>query len=381
MKKICLILLLLVFVTLSTKAEDSKDPIVIPLHNWSSQIVGAHVMGQILERNGNNVEYQPFDSHAVFDNMCKGTAHIIHETWDVFAKSFYEKVEKGCIEIAALHDAYGEEGWWVPKFTIDMCPDLPNYKALNRCSALKGVFIDGPKEWHGNEYKKLINNLNLNFKIKYVNSASGLWEALYKAKRNNEAIVMFNWSPNFPDGEFDGRMIEFPDQYRKRSQFKTLVWKGFKNKWPDAYKVLKIINFSAMDISKMAYFVDSENMSHDEAANRWLLNNKDKVDHWLDNTSKWITKKKSKEDEQKEKATKEAAAKEKARLEKKAKERAAKEKARKEKAAKEKAELNKTYDPNEINKERLKDLKWLFDEGLINEQEYKQKKKEILDQL
>ena len=77
----------------------------------------------------------------------------------------------------------------------------------------------------------------------------------------------------------------------------------------------------------------------------------------------------------------EKAAKEKARLEKKAKERAAKEKARKEKAAKEKAELNKTYDPNEINKERLKDLKWLFDEELINEEEYNQKKQEILDQL
>ena len=82
-------------------------------------------------------------------------------------------------------------------------------------------------------------------------------------------------------------------------------------------------------------------------------------------------KKKSKEDEQKEKAAKEKAAKEKA----------AKEKARKEKAAKEKVELNKTYDLNEINKERLKDLKELFEEELINEQEYNQKKQGILDLL
>ncbi len=64
-----------------------------------------------------------------------------------------------------------------------------------------------------------------------------------------------------------------------------------------------------------------------------------------------------------------------------AKEKAVREKKMLEKAAKERAELNKTYDLNEINKERLKDLKELFEEELINEEEYNQKKQEILDQL
>ena len=39
------------------------------------------------------------------------------------------------------------------------------------------------------------------------------------------------------------------------------------------------------------------------------------------------------------------------------------------------------YDPSQVLKERLKNLKELFEEGLINEQEYNQKKQEILDQL
>ena len=89
----------------------------------------------------------------------------------------------------------------------------------------------------------------------------------------------------------------------------------------------------------------------------------------------------AKEKAAKEKAKKQKAAKDKAAKEKAAKKKAAEEKARKEKAAKEKTELNKTYDLNEINKERLKDLKELFEEELINEQEYNQKKQEILDQL
>ncbi|MEO0922231.1 MAG: glycine/betaine ABC transporter substrate-binding protein, partial [Pseudomonadota bacterium] len=27
-------------------ADDSSDPIIIPIHNWSSQIVMSHVVGQ-----------------------------------------------------------------------------------------------------------------------------------------------------------------------------------------------------------------------------------------------------------------------------------------------------------------------------------------------
>ena len=35
---------------------DSKKPIVIPTHNWSSQIVMAYVIGGIMEDMGNNVK-------------------------------------------------------------------------------------------------------------------------------------------------------------------------------------------------------------------------------------------------------------------------------------------------------------------------------------
>lgn len=47
---------------LAAFAEDSSDPIVIPIHNWSSQIVMSHVVGQIFEGMGNNVEFVTTDS-------------------------------------------------------------------------------------------------------------------------------------------------------------------------------------------------------------------------------------------------------------------------------------------------------------------------------
>ena len=48
-------------------AADSSEPIVIPTHNWSSQVVMAYVIGGIFESLGDNVEYCSADSQAVYE--------------------------------------------------------------------------------------------------------------------------------------------------------------------------------------------------------------------------------------------------------------------------------------------------------------------------
>ena len=52
-----------------SNAADSKKPIVIPTHNWSSQIVMAYVIGGIMESMGNNVKYVNADSQAVYESI------------------------------------------------------------------------------------------------------------------------------------------------------------------------------------------------------------------------------------------------------------------------------------------------------------------------
>ncbi len=49
------------------QAKDSTKPIVIPIHNWSSQIVMAYVIGGMFEHMGSNVEYVPADTQAVYE--------------------------------------------------------------------------------------------------------------------------------------------------------------------------------------------------------------------------------------------------------------------------------------------------------------------------
>jgi glycine betaine/proline transport system substrate-binding protein len=87
-------------------AEDSEDPIVIPIHNWSSQIVMSHVVGQMFDGMGNNVEFVTTDSQAVYESVRLGDVHLELEVWEgAFGKSFRDALDKGGLHDAGDHDA------------------------------------------------------------------------------------------------------------------------------------------------------------------------------------------------------------------------------------------------------------------------------------
>ena len=69
-------------------SADSKKPTRIPVHNWSSQVVMAHVIGGIIKDMGGNVEYVPADSQKVYESIRIGDIDISHEVWQsAFGKS------------------------------------------------------------------------------------------------------------------------------------------------------------------------------------------------------------------------------------------------------------------------------------------------------
>ena len=57
---------------------DSKKPIVIPTHNWSSQIVMAYFIGGMFESMGNNVKYVNADSQAVYESIRIGDVCLLY---------------------------------------------------------------------------------------------------------------------------------------------------------------------------------------------------------------------------------------------------------------------------------------------------------------
>lgn len=289
----------------------SSDPIKIPIHNWSSQIVGAHIVGKLLNQAGFKTEYIPADSQVVYTSMCEGDIHLVHEVWQgAFGVAFEKVVSEGCVIDAATHDAKTREEWWYPAYVEEQCPGLPDWQALNKCAELfvtpetapKGRFLAGPVDWLKHDHER-VEGLNMNFEVVNAGSASALWAELEAASKRNQPIVLFNWTPNFIEALYDGKFVEFPafeEACRtdpawgsnpekthdcgnpKDGYLKIGVWKGFPDKWPGAYKILQKINFTNQDIAVMAKLADIDNLEPEEAADKWLKDNEAKWRPWLE---------------------------------------------------------------------------------------------------
>ena len=296
---------MLAFGANSINAADSKKPIIIPIHNWSSQVVMSYVIGGIFKSMGNNVSYVPADSNGVYESIRLGDVTISHEVWEgAFGHAFYTAMEKGGLIEAGTHSALTIEDMGVPKWVIEqnICPGLPDWNALKGCgskfatadSGGKGVWLDGP--WHvdpdtgKNLFEDRIPALGLDdeYTYKQTGSADALWAAIDSAKAAGEGIIIFNWTPNFTDS--DGFVfIEFPPYFfgcreteggdgacgSPRGWLKKAANYKFPKTHPMAYKAFTKMDFNTGQIGQMAALVDIDKMSHKDAAKKWLAANED----------------------------------------------------------------------------------------------------------
>ena len=290
--------------------EDSSDPIRIPLHNWSSQLVGAEVVGGILEEAGFSVEYVPSDSQVVYQSMCDGDIELVHEVWEgAFGVAFQEQVDKGCVLDWSTHNAVTREEWWYPAYVEEQCPGLPDWEALNACASIfataetgdKGRFLGGPVDWLKGDEER-VEGLGMDFEVVNAGSAATLWAELDAASVDQTPIVLFNWTPNFVEAVYEGRFIEFPlfeDACRTDPSWginselthdcgnpadgylKTGVGEHFPEKWPTAAAIMQRMDFTNPMLAAMAAAVDVDGKEPSEAAQEWLAANEGLWQGWI----------------------------------------------------------------------------------------------------
>lgn len=290
------------------KIPTHKPPVVIAVNEWASQRVLSQAVGALIQQLGYPVEYQDISVEDQWGALRQGIVHVQIEVWqssltDVLVKG----LAKGWFEDLGNHDAIGREEWWVPEYVLALCPDLPNWQALNRCAALfsteknpkQGVFFTGP--WNV-RHAELIRALNLNFRIDRLPSATPLWQKLKQAVEKNKPIVLLNWTPNWTDLYVKGQFIEFPTyepdcELRPSwgvnsmmthdcaspaaSQIKKVVWTGTERTWPCVYQLLKNIHFSHEMIAKASALKEVDQQSEAQAAQLWLKHYQLQVAAWM----------------------------------------------------------------------------------------------------
>ena len=86
-------------ISLGTASADKSGVVKIPTHNWSSQLVGAEVVGELLKMVGEEIEYIPMDSQTVYQSMADGDIDLVHEIWEgAFGASYEKSLATGNVE-------------------------------------------------------------------------------------------------------------------------------------------------------------------------------------------------------------------------------------------------------------------------------------------
>ena len=292
----------LAFTAPSFAAAESDDPIIIVQNNWTSQLVLSTVVGKVLQGMGYTVEYAPSDSQLQFKAIADGDMHFQIEAWEGSMKGAFEKArdEDGMVD-AGTHSAVTREEWWVPQYVVDKCPGLPDWKALNKCASIfavaetkpKGRFVGPPADW-GKNYAERVKALKMDFVAINVGQAATLWAELDAAVAKKEPIVLFNWTPNFIEAKTPGMFIDFPDPAKvaeckdnpnlcgapRSGWLKKAAWKGLAEKYPGAWKVMQNVNFDNSQIAAASLLVDVDGMTTEEAADKWIADNKAVIDTW-----------------------------------------------------------------------------------------------------
>jgi glycine betaine/proline transport system substrate-binding protein len=191
----------------------------------------------------------------------------------------------------------------------EMCPGLPDWKALDACAAKlataetggKGRFVGPPADW-GKHYSERIQALKMNFQEVPVGQAATLWAELQAAYDRKEPVVLFNWTPNFIEAKFEGKFVEFPAYEPAcftdpkwgsnpdaiydcgapaKGYLKKAGSKQLGEKWPMATEILKKVNFTNAQIAAAAAMVDVEGMTPEDAATKWVKENEATWKTWV----------------------------------------------------------------------------------------------------
>ncbi|MCO7224169.1 ABC transporter substrate-binding protein [Pleionea sp. CnH1-48] len=288
-------------------ADPNKKPIIVAENNWSSQMVMAKVVGQLLEKMGYEVIYRPTDYLLQLEAINRGLIHIQPELWTQSSNKLERYIQTKKVLNLGEHNTFAREEWWYPEYVEELCPGLPDWKALNQCAHLfaspqtapKGRVLTGP--WFEGDEKR-ISALKLNFKVIEAKQAEPIWAELDAAYRNKIPILLYSWAPNPIEAVYKGHFIEFPEfepecysdpswgtnpnithdcGNPKGYPIMKVAWKQFPETWPCAYKLLKRMIVDNQSISDMGKLMDFDGYSHDEAAVKWLDANTSIWHQWL----------------------------------------------------------------------------------------------------
>jgi glycine betaine/proline transport system substrate-binding protein len=273
--------------TNSNKSEkiknDKAKTVNIVYVAWDSEIASSYVLKAVIENKlGYECEMLEVTLTSLWDS-------IAHKDQDVTVAAWLPSLQK------KQRNKYKDK-------VINLGPNLegtkiglvvPDYVSINSINQLDEYAdkFDGkiigiePDAGIMKKTEKAISKYNLNDYFDLVTGSDPtMTTILSKAIKNKKWIVVTGWTPHWKFAKWNLKYLKDPKNvYGKEEHISTIVRKGLKKDMPDVYKFLDNFYWESEDMEECMLLIEKDDLSREQAAEKWIRNNQKLVNKWLSN--------------------------------------------------------------------------------------------------
>ncbi|MGH3485661.1 MAG: ABC transporter substrate-binding protein [Nocardioidaceae bacterium] len=283
-------------------AEDCGD-FNIAVNPWVGYEADAYVVGTVAQNElGCDVEYKNLKEEISWQGFGTGEVDVVLENWghpDLVKK--YIDQEQTAVRVGPTGNK-GVIGWYVPPWLAKEYPDITNWQNLNKYaddfetseSHGKGQLLDGDPSFVTND-EALVANLNLDYEVVYAGSEAALIEAFRDAEENHEWVIGYFYSPQWFLSEVPLVKVDLPpykpgcdaDPEKVACDYPAynldkIASKEFMDSGSPAAQLVQNFMWTNDDQNLVAKYIAEDGMDPEDAAQKWIDDNQDKVNAWLE---------------------------------------------------------------------------------------------------
>ncbi|GAA4100888.1 ABC transporter substrate-binding protein [Nocardioides kongjuensis] len=294
-----------------TKANESKagsagdcGELNIAVNPWVGDEASSYVVGRVASQQlGCKVNYKELKEDVSWQGFGTGEVDVVIEDWghpDLEKKFFADQGDGSATDLGPNGNV-GIIGWYVPPWLAKEHPDILEWKNLNKYakefatseSGGKGQFLGADPSYVQFD-EAIISNLKLDFKVVFSGSEAASITAFQQAEKNKEFLIGYFYEPQWLFAEVPLEKVALPpyedgcqDVPAKvacdypETQLKKVVSTSWQKEGGPGVDLVTNFKWTNDDQNQVAKYIAEDDMKPEEAADKWIADNQDKVDAWL----------------------------------------------------------------------------------------------------
>ncbi len=274
------------------------------INPWVGFEASAYVVGELAKSElGCNVEYKNLKEDVAWQGFGTGDVDVVIEDWGHpdLEKKFFEGKGDGSAMDGGPNGNVGIIGWYVPPWLAAEYPDILDWENLNKYasefatseSGGKGQFLGADPSYVQFD-EAIVSNLDLDFEVVFSGSEAASIEAFRKAEQNKEFLIGYFYEPQWFLSEVPLEKVALPeftdgcqdvaaqvDCDYPETELKKIIGTDWAESGDTSVGLVENFEWTNDDQNVVAKYIAEDGMSQEDAAAKWIEENPDVWEPWL----------------------------------------------------------------------------------------------------